>query len=66
MKYELWEDEDGVVMFPSNHPQKSTFVKEGDIMHKTFEASDWDDARKQMHAYMGWEEYEPMEEGSRE
>jgi len=63
-KYELWysKTEHCHTMFPEGHPQKSALLLEDDAtLQKVFEASDWNDACRQQHEYLGWEPYVPME-----
>ena len=65
MKCELWEDKDGdFAMFPETHSQeqKTLIAGEGAFLRTTFEAPDWNDAMRQMHEYLGYEPYVPMED----
>lgn len=64
MLYELWQRDGGAELsfIPTSHPQKA-FLTEGFNKIWEVEADTWTEAWAKRNEHMGWEPYQPMNEG---
>lgn len=64
MTYELWKSEDAWTFFPlDNHYEDNRKMLEQTAMLTwTVEATSYNEAMKLYYDYMGWGDYQPMEE----
>jgi len=59
MKYELWAEDDGYVLFPEDNESARGLLSEAARLAHVIEADSWDEARKRQHELLGWEPYGP-------
>lgn len=60
MNYELWNSESGYSFFPTGNESARQLLDPDANLVQIFEAESWDEARGQMHRFLGWEPYKPM------
>jgi hypothetical protein len=64
MKYELWKSEDAWTFFPlENHYEENReMLEQTATLTWTVEATSYNEAMKLYYDFMGWGDYQPMED----